>query len=93
MQLESQFTWPVVVAGCLLATSAIVANMISLVMIGRINAQSAESERISNLWWGAEVRRRFKQLFPGDRLVYLLDACVATMVASFIALVRFWVFS
>lgn len=92
MQLITQVSWPVIIAGCLAATAAVLANMISLVMIGRINALLPEAERISYLRWGSEVRKRFKQLFPGDGLVYLLDACVAVMFVSFLVLVRYWVF-
>lgn len=67
--------------------------MISFMMIGKVNAQIPESERISYLRWGTEVRRRFKQLYPGNRLALLLDSCVVMMILSFILLIRFWVFS
>ena len=84
---------PVVVAGCLMASAAVLANMISVIMIGKINTRVPESERMSYVLWGLEVRRRFKQLFPRDKLVFLLDSCVVMMIISFILLVRFWVFS
>ena len=67
--------------------------MISLMMIGKINERLPENERISYFWWGTEVRKRFKQLYPGNRLVLLLDSCVVMMILSFILLIRFWVFS
>ncbi len=92
MQLIAQISWPVVVACCVFTSAAVLANMISFVMIGKINARSPESERISYVLWGTEVRRRFKRLFPGNNLVFLLDSCVALMILSFIFLVRFWVF-
>ena len=66
--------------------------MISFVMIGKINILLPEHERISYLWWGTEVRKRFKQLYPKNKLVFLLDSCLAMMILCFIALVRFWVF-
>ena len=86
-------SWWVIVAGCLGASSAVLANMISLMMIGKINERLPENERISYFWWGTEVRKRFKQLYPGNRLVLLLDSCVVMMILSFILLIRFWVFS
>lgn len=92
--LISQISWTVVVAICLGTTAAVLANMISFVMIGKINERVPENERISYLWWGTEVRRRFKQLYPGNRgLVLLLDLSVAALLLSFVLIVRFWVFS
>ena len=67
--------------------------MISFIMIGKINERLPESERISYLCWGAEVRTRFKQFYPGNRLVFLLGCCVVMMILCFIFLIRFWVFS
>ncbi len=93
MQLTIHISWPVIFAGCLGASAAILANMISLMMIGKINERVPESERISYLWWGTEVRKRFKQLYPGNRRVLLLDSCVVMMILCFIFLIRFWVFS
>ena len=85
-------TPPVIIAACLMASSAILANMLSFIMIGKINERMPEHERISYLWWGTEVRRKFKQLYPKNSLVLLLDSCVVSMVLSFVFLVRFWVF-
>lgn len=75
-----------------MASSAILANMLSFVMIGKLNERLSEQERISYLWWGTEVQKRFAQLYPGSGLVRLLDCCVVIMVICFIALIRFWVF-
>ena len=69
------------------------ANMISFMMIGKINERVPESERISYWWWGTEVRKRFKQLYPGNKLVFLLDSCFVMMILGFVLLIRFWVFS
>jgi hypothetical protein len=92
MQLTTRISWLVILAGCLLASAAVLANMISFIMIGKINVRSPESERISYFWWGTEVRKRFKQLYPGNKLVFLLDFCVAIMILSFMFLIRLWVF-
>jgi hypothetical protein len=67
--------------------------MISYIMIGKINERVPESERISYLWWGTEVRKRFKELYPGNRLVLLLDSCLVAMIVAFILLIKFWVLS
>ena len=83
---------PLIFAVCIGTSAAFLANLISLAMIGKINERSPEVSRISYLWWGTEVRKRFKQLYPRDRLILLLDSCVATVVVCFVLVVRFWVF-
>jgi hypothetical protein len=93
MQLTIHISWSVIFAGCIGASAAVLANMISFMMIGKINERLPESERISYFWWGTEVRKRFKQLYPGNRLVFLLDSCVVMMILCFLFLIRFWVFS
>jgi hypothetical protein len=93
MQLMSQISLPVILAVCLMATAAILANMISFIMIGKMNVMRPENERISYLWWGTGMRKQFKQLYPGNKLVFLLDACFVLMILCFVFLVRFWVFS
>jgi hypothetical protein len=62
-------------------------------MIGKINERVLESERISYFWWGTEVRKRFKELYPESRLTLLLDLCVVLMVVSFLVLLRVCVFN
>lgn len=93
MQLMAQISWPVILATCFGTTAAVLANMISYIMIGKINTLLPERERISYLWWGAGVRKQFKQLYPGNKLVFLLDSCLVMMVLCFIFLARSWVLS
>ena len=92
MQGTMQISWPVIIAVCLGTSSAVFANLISFVMIGKVNERVPESERISYLRWGTEVRRRFKLLYPGNRLVLLLDCCLALMILCFVLGIKFWVF-
>lgn len=93
MQLTDRTWWQVLVPLSLLISSAVLANIISFVMIGKINVRLPEGQRLSYLWWGTEVRKTFKRLYPGERLVLLLDGCVVLMVICFICLIRFWVFA
>ena len=90
--MMTQVTLSGIIGGCLMATFAIVANMLCFIMIGKINERVPESERISYLWWGTGVRAKFKQIYPGNKLVLLLDSCVVLMVLTFVLLIRFWVF-
>jgi len=85
-----QLKWLVICAG---TSAAVLLNMIYYIMIGKVNERLPESERFSYLWWGTEVRRRFKELYPGHRLVFLLDSCLVVMIVSFILLVKYWVLS
>jgi hypothetical protein len=91
MQLIS-FTPLAIVGACLGGSFAILANMLCFIMIGKINERVPQSERISYLWWGGEVRGRFKQLYPGNRLVLLLDSCMVMLVLCFIFLLKVWAF-
>jgi hypothetical protein len=52
MQLFAQISWPAVVALCLGTSAAVLANMISFVMIGKINGQLPPTEHISYVFWG-----------------------------------------
>jgi hypothetical protein len=47
---------------------------------------------ISYSWWGTEVRKTHKQLYPASRLVFLLDLGIILVVLYFLFLIRFWVF-
>jgi hypothetical protein len=93
MQLITQISLPVLLAGCIGGSAAAFANMIYFMIIGKINERSPENERISYFWWGTEVRMKFKQMYPGSRLVLLLDSCVVIMILCFIVVIRIWVFS
>jgi hypothetical protein len=93
MQLTMHIAWPLICAAYFAASAAIVANMISFVMIGKINERVPEGDRISYFWWGSEVRKRFKQLYPGNRLVLLLDSCLGVMITCFVLVIKWWVFS
>jgi hypothetical protein len=92
MQVAVHISLPVIITGCLGGSAAIVANMISFIMIGKLNERLPSNERISYLWWGSGVRTRFKQIYPGNRVTLVHDSCVVLMVACFVILIRFWVF-
>jgi len=87
------FTVRAIVVALIGGSFAVFANMISFSMIGKINERVPENERISYFWWGTEVRKRFKELYPESRLTLLLDLCVILMVICFLVLLRVWVFN
>jgi hypothetical protein len=56
--------------------------MVSFFMIGKVNERLPITQRISYLWWGSEVRTRFKQLYPSSRLIWLHDSCAVLLIRS-----------
>jgi hypothetical protein len=83
---------PVIIVACLGGSFAMLGNMLYFMMIGKINERVPENERISYFWWGTEVRKRYKQIYPSSKLVLLADLCLILMVPCFLFLIRFWVF-
>jgi hypothetical protein len=71
---------------------AIAANMLSFVMIGKINERVPEAERISYFWWSTGVKKRYKELFPSSKIPLLVNVCVVTLLVLFALTVRLWVF-
>ncbi len=92
MQLTTLIPLRVIVIALLGGSFAIFANMLSFIMIGKINERVPENERISYVWWGTEVRRRYKQLYPAGKLALPADLCLILMVLFFLLLIKFWVF-
>jgi type IV secretory pathway TraG/TraD family ATPase VirD4 len=71
---------------------AILANLLYFIMIGKVNERVPESERISYFWWGTEVRKKYKRLYPEGRLAIVADACTVCLVVFFVLGVWSWVF-
>lgn len=69
------------ILGGIIGTFAIIANMLALVIVGRINERAAENEKVSYLLWNASIRKRYKKLYPEGKLVYVFDLSVALMFA------------
>jgi hypothetical protein len=92
MQLTTIIPLRVIVIALLGGSFAIFANMLSFIMIGKINERVPENERISYFWWGTEVRKKYKQLYPASKLTLLRDLLLILMVLCFLLLIRFWVF-
>ena len=92
MQLTTSIPLPAIVIALLGGSFAIFANMLSFIMIGKINERVPENERISYFWWGTEVRKRYKQLYPTGKLALLANLCLILMVLCSLLLIKFWVF-
>ena len=68
-------------------SAALIANMLSLTIVGQINQQLPESQRESYFWYDLRIRKRHHQLYPESKLVLFLDICIITVVLSFAAFV------
>ena len=73
-----------IVAAALAAWSALLAVIVSRIMAARVNQHLPESERISSVRRGKNLRKQFKQLYPRTKLVLLLDASVVVLILSLI---------
>ena len=89
MQLTTLMPLRDIVMGLLFGSFAIFANMLSFIMIGKINELVPENERISYFWWGTEVRKTYRRLYPTGKLALLADLCLILMVLSFLLLISF----
>lgn len=74
---------PVIVASCLGGVSALLANLISIMMVEKINEGLPEGRRLSIFWWGTEIRKEFKHRCPSSRLALFRDACVVLVILCF----------
>jgi len=72
--------------------SGLTANLAALEMAGKINEKLPESKRMSEIWWDSTVRRKFKALYPGDRLVWWYDQFFPVGLLCFLVLLKVWVF-
>ena len=69
------------------ASAAIVANMLTLIMVGQVNRKLSQSEQISYVSWDiAKVFRYHRGFYPRSKMVYLTAICGVVMLASFVAL-------
>ena len=71
---------------CALATFAILANALAMVMVGRVNSKLPEREWQSYFFYNfRRLREAYRNFYPDSRLPYFLWLCVIGMATSFIA--------
>jgi hypothetical protein len=87
------FPWPIVPIALVGGVSALIANLLSHSMIEKLNSALPEREHISYVWWGTEVRCRYKLRYGRDKLIVAQDACVVAMALCFLLSLKYWVFS
>ncbi len=80
MQSTSLSTLPVLIVACLGGASALLANLVSITMVAKINEGLPEGKQLSIFWWGTELRKEFRQRYPLSRLVLIRDLCFGLML-------------
>lgn len=73
---------PTLIAIAVCGLSGFAANMFYFEMIDKINERVSEKEQISWIWWGTEVRGKYRRLYPEGRLTRYADGCTVLMVIS-----------
>lgn len=71
---------------------AVFANVIALIMVGKVNEKASESDRVSYWAWDVSIRRKYKRLYPESKLVLVFDLSVILMLLCFPVLLWQWVF-
>lgn len=92
MQYMIQIPLSVILAMGIWPSAVILANILSFVMTNKINQKIPVDERIPPLGSRTNIRQRFRQLYPGNKLILFYDACLVIMLLSFLVVVKFWVF-
>ena len=75
-----------VVSGCFAASAGILAVVLLLVMVFRINRHLPQDEHITSLRDCKDARQKYKRLYPKTRLVLLLDACIVFFILFLVVL-------
>lgn len=91
MQSTSLPSLPVLIVALLGGAFALSANLISVMMVDKINAGQSEGKQRSIFWWGTGLRKEFRQRYPSSRLVLIRDLCVGLMILCFAFEVKSWV--
>lgn len=82
----------IIVVALFFGAFAIAANILSFVMVAKVNERVPEAERISYLRWDTEIQKRYKEFYPTSKLPILVNICVVIMLVGSAFVVRYWVF-
>jgi hypothetical protein len=80
-------SWQLAVLGLVGGSIAILLNMLTLVIIGKINETLPERERISYLNWTSTVYQQYRRIYPRGKLVLLIRIGELAMVVWFVVAV------
>jgi hypothetical protein len=73
--------------GLVVGSIAVFANMLGLIMVGKVNERLPERERVGYIRWSRNIVKKYEQLYPEGKLGYLWRACEIAMGLCFASLV------
>jgi len=68
---------------------AFTANMLAFAIIDQINQKLPKESQVSWLWYGNEIKKQHREMYPNSKLVPLLNACSFGLVIWF--LIGIWI--
>lgn len=63
---------------------AIIANMLALIMIGKINERAGEKEKVSYIWWGSGIIKQYRGFYPASKLPLLFWTVEVLLLLTFL---------
>jgi len=76
----------IIIVGLVGGAFAFAANLVAFAIIGQINQKVPEGKRVNLFFWGTEIRKKHRALYPRSKLVSAMDVCTSLMVLAFLAL-------
>jgi hypothetical protein len=67
---------------------ALSANLLAFTMIDQINQKVPEGQKVHWFFWGTEIKKKHRALYPDGKLVSVLNILTWLLVAAF--LVECW---
>jgi len=68
---------------------ALVANLVAFTMIDQINRKVPEGLKVHWLFWGTEIKKKHRAIYPDSKLVSVINGLTWPMAACFLVLCWF----
>ena len=82
-------SWQLAVVGLVGGSIAILLNMLTLVIIGKINETLPERERISYINWTSTVYKQYRRIYPRGKLPLIARIFEIALAGSFLVMMWF----
>jgi hypothetical protein len=61
-------------------------NLIAFTIIGQINQKVPDDQHVDFFFWGTEIKKKHRALYPDSKLVLAMNICGSLMVVTFLVL-------
>ncbi len=68
---------------------ALAANLVAVTMIDQINRKVPEGQKVHWLFWGTEIKKKHRAIYPDSKLVPAINGLTWLMAACFLVLCWF----